>query len=908
MATPTASSSHHQQQQHFQQQHQYNHQQTDPGTAGDGGDGDPKKARACESCRGLKVRCVPDPADPEGACRRCAKAGRACVVTQPTRKRQKKTDSRVAELERKIDALTASLQASRGGAAAAAAAAAAGSDGHVGAVAAAGAAAGSLAARGWAAQAPGGERTLQAQLRTAQGGSQHQSAFVGRTADSQNNQNNNSGSGGGNSPVKNKIYPPPMVMAGQKRKFTESRDSAAENAREAHPATPQSQNNPGHDYLDVVDRGVLTMDRAAELFIRYTDQMVSHLPGVVFPAGTTAAEVRKSTPTLFHAIMAASSSEFPLIQRRMVKELMEIFAEKVIVRGEKSLELVQALHVAVIWYWPPEHFEELKFYQLVHISAVMALDIGLGRKLGNPGGFRKYIQSSAYNHQHVRKPRSPDPTSIECRRAWLVCYFLATNTSMAMHRPNLVRWSSFMAECMDVLESSPDAAPTDKYLCHLVWCHKLAEDVGIQFSMDDPSTAVSIADARTQYALRAFERELDRYRKSIPDDMLLPTLKMSFHVISLYMHETATQIDTGEECRHPTTADDLRDALASDAPLTPAHVAALSACLTAIDGIFEVFLAMDVASIRCLPVFNFIRIAYAFVVLIKIYFAASSPKSELGKVIDKDHMKVEQHLENLLDKFRATAADDKSRPATKLLIVLAMLRSWFQKQNPKAPTAAAATSSDAPPTPGCPAAAAAPETARYDPRNGREQLQQQQQQQQQQQPEYPTANTPLQLLSEIATSDSASAPPQQQLTGGGGGGGGEFPWLNRLQPAAQQQQQPFVYGGGGPGPATTSDGTPTSLDPSGGGPIPWLGSGGPGPGTLAADFEYVGLGDGFARAMDLTLAGLADGGFGFGLGLGGPGGGYETGMRYVLQDPPYLDGMGGGGGEGGGAGGFGYQF
>ena len=385
---------------------------------------------------------------------------------------------------------------------------------------------------------------------------------------------------------------------------------------------------------------------------------------------------------------------------------------------------------------------------------------------------------------------------------------------------------------------------------------------------------------------------------------------MSFHVISLYMHETATQIDTGEECRHPTTADDLRDALASDAPLTPAHVAALSACLTAIDGIFEVFLAMDVASIRCLPVFNFIRIAYAFVVLIKIYFAASSPKSELGKVIDKDHMKVEQHLENLLDKFRATAADDKSRPATKLLIVLAMLRSWFQKQNPKAPTAAAAaTSSDAPPTPGCPAAAAAPETTRYDPRNGREQLQQQQQQQQPQ-PEYPTANTPLQLLSEIATSDSASAPPQQQLTGGGGGGGGEFPWLNRLQPAAQQQQQqPFVYGGGGPGPATTSDGTPTSLDPSGGGPIPWLGGGGgPGPGTLAADFEYVGLGDGFARAMDLTLAGLADGGFGFGLGLGGPGGGYETGMRYVLQDPPYLDGMGGGGGEGGGAGGFGYQF
>ncbi|KGQ11902.1 hypothetical protein BBAD15_g2339 [Beauveria bassiana D1-5] len=74
---------------------------------------DPKKLRACEACRGLKVRCEPDPND--GPCRRCKKANRRCVVTAPTRKRQRKTDSRVSELEKKIDALTASLQARTAG-------------------------------------------------------------------------------------------------------------------------------------------------------------------------------------------------------------------------------------------------------------------------------------------------------------------------------------------------------------------------------------------------------------------------------------------------------------------------------------------------------------------------------------------------------------------------------------------------------------------------------------------------------------------------------------------------------------------------------------------------------------------------------------------------------------------------
>ena len=73
-----------------------------------------------------------------------------------------------------------------------------------------------------------------------------------------------------------------------------------------------------------------------------------------------------------------------------------------------------------------------------------------------------------------------------------------------------------MTECMDILESSPEAAPTDKYLCHLVWTHRLAEEVGIQFSMDDPNAIVNVAEPKVQYALRGFERDLAKYSENIP--------------------------------------------------------------------------------------------------------------------------------------------------------------------------------------------------------------------------------------------------------------------------------------------------------------------------------------------------------------------------------------------------------
>ncbi|PON20756.1 hypothetical protein TGAM01_v210357 [Trichoderma gamsii] len=656
------------------QHHQFDYADAGAGGGGGGGsvaagssiggdadpNGDSKKSRACEACRGLKVKCEPDPVEGE-PCKRCRKAGRSCVVTAPTRKRQKKTDSRVSELEKKIDALTASLHARAG----APSVPAAGQHQHqhqqhqhqhqhqhqaepvgggypsswssagTAGTATAGLGGGAGVARAWGGMAAG--MAASPMMQTA-------STPPTRTPQDESS-----------------AFQPPIVMAGQKRKATD-RDSVSEDPKAMTPSVSWSGfSRPTEG--DIVDRGIITMEQAAGLFNKYKEHMVRHLPAVVFPHSATVLELRKTKPTLFLAIMAAATGENHSIQRVLQKELMQLFAEKVIVTGEKNLELVQAIHVAVIWYWPPEHFEELKFYQLVHMAAVMAIDIGLGRK-----------NTSKRGPPPFRRNPPPDPSSIECRRTWLTCFFLALNTSMSLHRPNLIRWTPFMTESLEILESSPDAAPTDKYFSHLVWTHRLAEEVGEQFSLDDPSSLVNITDARTQYALRALERDLDKYIASVAKNMMqqcsfmltvgmfVPsaTLRLNFNVVNLYMHEMALHSETlSDQWRPPFNTEALKDGIVNSEPLSAAHINALSACLTAIDGILNTFLSMDVLSIRCLPVFNFMRVAYAVVILIKMYFSASSPGSEMGRVIHKDNMRVEYYLETLLDKFRATAADNK---------------------------------------------------------------------------------------------------------------------------------------------------------------------------------------------------------------------------------------------------------
>lgn len=470
---------------------------------------DAKRSRACEACRGLKVKCEPDVNNFDGPCKRCAKASRQCIVTVPSRKRQKKADSRVAELEKKIDALTATLQATKSGALQAS----------------------QIAERNLDEQGQNMSGRQNPYEQVTNGG--FGSTFTGHPESKLNSADWSSYPKAPQSENQTSSALP-MVMAGQKRKHTESRDGTpADSFMTAGPSrqkTPEpnphqsfwsgpTKQTPSHEYADVVDRGLITVDIATKMFNCYVEKMAPHMPAVVFPAGTTAAEIRKTKPVLFLAILSASSgTNYPSLQKQLTKEVMSIYANRIVCNGEKTLELIQALLVSTLWYWPPENFEKLKFYQLIHIAAVMAIDIGMGKK-GKTGRNDKTRSAGLWRDHPWRKTPYPEPESIEARRTWLGCYFLCCNASMGLRRPNLIRWSFFMAESVEVLEKSSDAAPTDKMLCQWIRSQHIAEEVGIQFSMDDPGASISIADPKVQYALKGFEQDLDKWSSMIPPDV-----------------------------------------------------------------------------------------------------------------------------------------------------------------------------------------------------------------------------------------------------------------------------------------------------------------------------------------------------------------------------------------------------
>lgn len=344
---------------------------------------DLKRPRACEPCRQLKVRCDPDPAHPDGSCKRCAKARRTCIVTAPTRKRQKKTDSRVAELERKIDALTATLQQSHS------------------------------SVFGVLPPAQKQQQQQQTSYQTAHHEDQPASRRWLRE------DSNLTGTKRSHDGLEMTQYPrsssPPTE---QIHKPTATKWRGPYAGETAPPRT-----DAGDEVADVIDRGIVDFESANAAFDRYVNRMAEEMPMVVFPPGTTMSDVRRHKPALFLAITAIAIGPFNKeVQPTVLSEAYQMVADRAVVKGEKSLELVQALLVLTIWYLPPDNLEELKFYQLIHLAVVLAMDIGLNRRAG--GDLKPFVR---IRELLIKKPAggATDLSGPEARRTWVGCYFLS---------------------------------------------------------------------------------------------------------------------------------------------------------------------------------------------------------------------------------------------------------------------------------------------------------------------------------------------------------------------------------------------------------------------------------------------------------------------------------------------------
>lgn len=171
---------------------------------------------------------------------------------------------------------------------------------------------------------------------------------------------------------------------------------------------------------DVIGRGIISLDTAEELVSLFATKLLAYFPFIVLPAETTARHLRKTKPVLFLAILAASSIAVDVnLANILNRELLNLYAQRFFFKGEKSLEMVQALLSMNIFYLPPDLPSQIQAYQYSHIAATMALEIGIASK--------KRIPRRPNHHQRQSKPLPKfDEQMAEQARTILACYHLAS--------------------------------------------------------------------------------------------------------------------------------------------------------------------------------------------------------------------------------------------------------------------------------------------------------------------------------------------------------------------------------------------------------------------------------------------------------------------------------------------------
>lgn len=241
-----------------------------------------------------------------------------------------------------------------------------------------------------------------------------------------------------------------------------------------------------------------------------------------------------------------------------------------------------------------------------------------------------------------------------------------------------------MKECVEILETSPEASPSDKVFCQHIKIQHICEEIGVQFLMDDNTATVSITDPKVTYTLNVLENELRAWKEKIPAELKSePSLIFFEHVASLYLHEIALHFNHNvEDFRLPFTEESLQKVNKSSDTLTQHQISALLACRTAAHGILDAMLSFDIETIRSLPMLLFfVRCTYSVVILIKMHVSITTPGSEFSKILTKESLRVEHYLEGLIEVFTRVHEDIKELVDVhpKPLRILRALREWFAR-------------------------------------------------------------------------------------------------------------------------------------------------------------------------------------------------------------------------------------
>ncbi|KIX94678.1 uncharacterized protein Z520_09724 [Fonsecaea multimorphosa CBS 102226] len=501
--------------------------------------------RACRPCVQIKAKCVPLEGSINSICVRCHRLGKPCTTPAPLprKRRNNGKPTRVAQLEEKINTLTNLLTSNDG----------------------------PPPARLDPVAAPSGS-------------SQHSQPAHPPISES--------GSGDPNGLWSASLLTPTLTPP------TGGRNNNAETIQAQSTAThaiccgktmklvePAGVNAGGHF------RVTLAPVLEEKLFSDFRTQMNIHFPFVVIPPQATAVSLREEKRFLFRTCITAAAQADPPLLRQLADDLMRYIGEHILMKGEKSLDLLQGLLVFCSWFQYYNH-NNPQVMNLLHLATAMATDLGLNRPK-QPAVLAPIGMVVDAAEMFHGKLVNNGVQTFDDRRALLGVYYLSGHFSSCFRRSDPMSWTQHLEDCCNALVAAAEY-PSDIYAVQLVRLHRVIE-------VYSPSLGLmTTSNVPLQSLMRCLERDLQQYQESIPSSLAGNNLfQMQIQSAYLCLYETIFAVQV-ERAYH--------------------RAEALHACLSHISQFFDSLEAIPWRYVPNLTFSFWLNLVHALVVLAKMSF------------------------------------------------------------------------------------------------------------------------------------------------------------------------------------------------------------------------------------------------------------------------------------------------
>ncbi|KAJ9402483.1 transcriptional regulator family: Fungal Specific TF [Paecilomyces variotii] len=239
-------------------------------------------------------------------------------------------------------------------------------------------------------------------------------------------------------------------------------------------------------------------------------RMAEHFPFVMIDSKVSVHELRRDKPFLLKAIVVTASFSQMERQMNLGKEFVQELSQRMLVEGEKSLDLLQGLLVYMGWF--QYLFSSIRqITNLLQLAVALVVDLGLNKGQSKPNVQCRFQKVSDAMGDVSGLGSSGGSGTLEERRAFLGCFYLTAVVSSVFRRMDPLRYTPYVEECCQILLSSK-RYPTDTYLVELVRLQKIANTIKRSIPIDDIEPGKMRAPVGMH--MKAIEKDLHVLRES----------------------------------------------------------------------------------------------------------------------------------------------------------------------------------------------------------------------------------------------------------------------------------------------------------------------------------------------------------------------------------------------------------